>query len=245
MKERKIELIGLIGLTLCVSAMIVYMWTTTADVNKISKRLDNLETKLEQVSSGINTLTETAKELESIKADITTLKDNGKTYTEQIEGVSESITKLQKELKDKVEDLNKKIKAVEEAKAEKKALEVEMLAAAVPDPGYVETSYTAPAGSGLTPTSGINNFNGHTESWYNLPMDGVIQQARNFGIEGEYWVNPENGVKMYGDYVICACNYDIYPIGSLVETSFGTGISLDTGAFIAWNPTNVDIAVSW
>ena len=82
MKERKIELIGLIGLTLCVSAMIVYMWTTTADVNKISKRLDNLETKLEQVSSGINTLTETAKELESIKADITTLKDNGKTYTE-------------------------------------------------------------------------------------------------------------------------------------------------------------------
>ena len=58
-------------------------------------------------------------------------------------------------------------------------------------------------------------------------------------------MNPENGVKMYGDYVICACNYDIYPIGSLVETSFGTGISLDTGAFIAWNPTNVDIAVSW
>ncbi len=244
MKERKIELIGLIGLILCVSAMIVYMWTTTADVNKISKRLDNLETKLEQVSSGINTLTETTKELECIKADITTLKDNGKAYTEQIEGVSDSITKLQKELKDKVEDLNKKIKAVEEAKAEKKALEVEMLAAAVPDPGYVETSYTAPTGGCLTPSGGVYNGPSGLETYYNLPMDGVIEQARNFGIEGEYWVR-DDGVKMYGDYVICACNRDIYPLGSLVETSFGTGISLDTGAFVAWNPTNVDIATSW
>ncbi len=244
MKERKIELLGLIGLILCVSAMIVYMWTTTADVNKISKRLDNLEAKLEQVSSGINTLTETTKELESIKADINTLKDNGKTYTEQIEGVSDSITKLQKELKDKVEDLNKKIKAVEEAKAEKKALEVEMLAAAVSDPGYVETSYTAPTGGCLTPSGGVYNGPSGLETYYNLPMDGVIEQARNFGIEGEYWVR-DDGVKMYGDYVICACNRDIYPLGSLVETSFGTGISLDTGAFVAWNPTNVDIATSW
>lgn len=244
MKERKIELLGLIGLTLCVSAMIVYMWTTTADVNKISKRLDNLETKLEQVSSGINTLTETAKELESIKADITTLKDNGKTYTEQIEGVSESITKLQKELKDKVEELNKKIKAVEEAKAEKKALEVEMLAAAVPDPGYVETSYTTPTGGCLTPSGGVYYYGDQKETYYNLPMDGVIQQARNFGIEGEYWVR-EDGVKMYGDYVICACNRDVHPMGSLVETSLGTGISLDTGGFAAGNPNQCDIATSW
>jgi len=178
-------------------------------------------------------------ELESIKADLKAVKENGETYTKQIEGVSESITKLQKDLKDKVEDLNKKIKAVEEAKAEKKAAEQAVITASYePTPAY------NPPVSGLTPTSGINNFNGHTESYYNLPMEKVIEQARNFGIEGEYWVR-DDGVKMYGDYVICACNRDIYPLGSLVETSFGTGISLDTGSFVAWNPTNVDIGVSW
>ena len=244
MKERKIELLGLIGLMLCAAGMIVYMFTNSADVKKISNRLTDLETKLEKVSSGINNLTETTKELESIKADINTLKDNGKAYTEQIEGVSESITKLQKDLKDKVEDLNKKIKAVEEAKAEKEALEVEMLAAAVPDPGYVETSYTAPTGGCLTPSGGVYYYGDQKETYYNLPMDGVIQQARNFGIEGEYWVR-DDGVKMYGDYVICACNRDVHPMGSLVETSLGTGISLDTGGFAAGNPTQIDVATQW
>jgi hypothetical protein len=29
-------------------------------------------------------------------------------------------------------------------------------------------------------------------------MEKVIEHARNFGIEGEYWVR-DDGVKMYGD----------------------------------------------
>lgn len=239
MKEGKFEIVFLIFLSMFVFGTLGSIWMHGSEIDKANKKLEALEIKIEEVSSGINTLTETTKELESIKADITTLKDNGKAYTNQIEGVSDSITKLQKELKDKVKELNDKIKAVEEAKAEKKAAEQAVITASYePTPAY------NPPVSGLTPTSGINNFNGHTESYYNLPMDGVIQQARNFGIEGEYWVR-DDGVKMYGDYVICACNRDIYPLGSLVETSFGTGISLDTGSFVAWNPTNVDIGVSW
>ena len=244
MKERKLEIAFLIFLSMFVFGTLGSIWIHSSEIDKANKKLEALETKLEQVSSGINNLTETTKELESIKADITTLKDNGKAYTEQIEGVSESITKLQKDLKDKVEDLNKKIKAVEEAKAEKEALEVEMLAAAVPDPGYVETSYTAPTDGCLTPSGGVYYYGDQKETYYNLPMDGVIQQARNFGIEGEYWVR-EDGVKMYGDYVICACNRDVHPMGSLVETSLGTGISLDTGGFAESNPYQVDLGVAW
>lgn len=223
-------LIGLVG----------FMWSSIKADSDRQADIEELTVKVMDLQTTINDHgTATKAELESIKADLKKVKENGETYTKQIEGVSESVTKLQKELKDKVEELNEKIKAVEEAKAEKKAAEQAVITASYePTPAY------NPPVSGLTPTSGINNFNGHTESYYNLPMDGVIQQARNFGIEGEYWVR-DDGVKMYGDYVICACNRDIYPLGSLVETSFGTGISLDTGSFVAWNPTNVDIGVSW
>ena len=69
-------------------------------------------------------------------------------------------------------------------------------------------------------------------------------QAQNNGIYGEYWIRSD-GCKMYGDYIILACNRDVHPMGSLVETSLGTGISLDTGAFADTNPLQVDVAVNW
>lgn len=211
---------------------------------------DNKETsdRLKQITKDVQDIKDSFEayktineaELESIKADIKAVKENGETYTEQIEGVSESITKLQKDLKDKVEDLNKKIKAVEEAKAEKKAAEQAVITASYePTPAY-----NPPTGGCLTPSGGVHNGPSGLETYYNLPMDGVIQQARNFGIEGEYWVR-DDGVKMYGDYVILACNRDVHPMGTLVETSLGTGISLDTGGFAEGNPTQCDIAVSW
>ena len=210
------------------------------------KRYQVLESNVQALRKSIDDLDKDIKEqFESVNVELDKLKENDKAHTDQINGLNEMIELLKKDLQNKEKELKQKIDEVEQAKAEKKAREAEMLVASYPDPGYSEVSYTAPSGSGLNTTSGINNFNGHTESYYNLNMDRVITQARNFGIEGEYWVNPENGVKMYGDYVICACNRDIYPLGSLVETSFGTGISLDTGAFVAWNPTNVDIATAW
>lgn len=99
-------------------------------------------------------------------------------------------------------------------------------------------------GDCLTATGGVYWYGDQKETWYNLPMEGVIEQAQNNGIYGEYWIR-DDGVKMYGDYIMCACNRDVHPIGSLVETSLGTGISLDTGAFADVNPTQVDIAVGW
>lgn len=205
------------------------------------KRYQVLESNVQALRQSIDDLDKDIKEqFEGVNAELDKLKENDKAHTDQINGLNEMIELLKKDLQNKEKELKQKIDEVEQAKAEKKAVEQAVITASYePTPAY------NPPVSGLTPTSGINNFNGHTESYYNLPMEKVIEQARNFGIEGEYWVNPENGVKMYGDYVMCACNYDIYPIGSLVETSFGTGISLDTGAFIAWNPTNVDIATSW
>ena len=88
----------------------------------------------------------------------------------------------------------------------------------------------------LTPSGGVNSFNGNTETYYNLDMSGVIANAQNMGIQGEYWVR-DDGVKMYGDYVIVASQHDK---GTIIDTSLGTGIVLD------YCPAGtVDIATSW
>lgn len=88
----------------------------------------------------------------------------------------------------------------------------------------------------LTKQGGVNWYNGRKETYYNLDMSGVIKNAQNMGIQGNYWVR-DDGVKMYGEHVIVA-SQDAK--GSIVETSLGTGIVLD------YCPAGtVDVAVTW
>ncbi|MBQ3441180.1 hypothetical protein IJG27_02595 [Candidatus Saccharibacteria bacterium] len=82
------------------------------------------------------------------------------------------------------------------------------------------------------------------ETYYNLNMNRVVSNMHNMGFEGEYWVR-DDGVKMFGDYVMVAANLDVHPRGSLVETSLGTGIVCDTGRFAKTNHHQLDIATSW
>ena len=96
----------------------------------------------------------------------------------------------------------------------------------------------------LSAASGVNYFGDQKETYYNLPMDVVVNVAKQRGIAGEYSVR-EDGVKMMGEYIIIAANQTVHPYGSLVETSLGTGIVLDTGGFALTNPNQVDIAVNW
>lgn len=116
-------------------------------------------------------------------------------------------------------------RAEAEAAEKKKALEQQ------------QQTYSAPSGGGvLTPSSGVNWFNGRKETYYNLNMSGVVANAKNMGIEGDYWVRGD-GVKMYGGYVIVAAQMDK---GTIIDTSLGTGIVLD------YCPAGtIDIAVSW
>lgn len=241
MKEKLKTSIPYIITAAAITWMMAFGIMLLTDNKETSDRLKQITKDVQDIKDSFEAYkTINEAELESIKADIKAVKENGETYTEQIEGVSESITKLQKDLKDKVKELNEKIRSVEEAKVEKKAAEQVVITASYePTPAY-----NPPTGGCLTPSGGVHNGPSGLETYYNLPMDGVIQQARNFGIEGEYWVR-DDGVKMYGDYVILACNRDVHPMGTLVETSLGTGISLDTGGFAEGNPTQCDIAVSW
>lgn len=106
-------------------------------------------------------------------------------------------------------------------------------------------TYTPPTGSGhLTPSAGVFYGPSGKETYYNLPMGGVISIAQNAGIQGNYWERAD-GAKMYGNYIICACGFDVRPRGTIIETSLGAGICLDTGTFAYTDPYQVDLAVTW
>lgn len=100
----------------------------------------------------------------------------------------------------------------------------------------------------LSKSGGVNYFNDgtavHKETYYNLKMNKVVETAHNHGLQGEYWIR-DDGVKMFGDYVIVAANQTVHPYGSLVHTSLGIGIVLDTGEFAKDNKEQYDIAVNW
>ena len=94
----------------------------------------------------------------------------------------------------------------------------------------------------LTPKLGRIDFNGHPETFYNLSMRRIVERATKNGIIAEYWER-EDGCKMYGNYIIVATDWDKHPYGTIIETSMGDGIVLDTGTFK--NRETVDIATTW
>ena len=97
----------------------------------------------------------------------------------------------------------------------------------------------------LNAYDGVNYYNGRKETYYNLPMKRIVEKAKAKGIYGEYWVR-EDGVKMFGHYVMIAAPFDVYPYGTIVEgTSLGDAIVLDTGGFAEKNKSQIDVAVDW
>ena len=58
----------------------------------------------------------------------------------------------------------------------------------------------------------------------------VIDTARKNGFSEEkypYHIN-EYGLKMIGDYIIVSAKYEFHPYGTIIDTSLGKGIVLDT-----------------
>ena len=99
----------------------------------------------------------------------------------------------------------------------------------------------------LTQRGGVYQGPSGKETYYNLPMQGVISIMRNAGFAEEeypYWVR-QDGAKMLGEYVIVAANLQERPRGTIIETSLGQGLVCDTGEFAETNPTQLDLATDW
>jgi len=85
---------------------------------------------------------------------------------------------------------------------------------------------------------------GGKEVYYNMNMSQVVANLKSAGYEGDYWVR-DDGVKMFGSYVMVAACYSVHPYGSFVETTLGTAIVCDTGTFAYSYPQMLDVAVTW
>lgn len=106
---------------------------------------------------------------------------------------------------------------------------------------FEENIYRGPS---LTRGRGTIQGPSGKETFYNLNMNGVVSIMRRMGYDYEYWVR-DDGVKMFGNYVMVAANLKLRPRGSLIQTSLGMGIVCDTGGFAKRNPTQLDIATTW
>lgn len=100
----------------------------------------------------------------------------------------------------------------------------------------------------LTKSGGVFQGPSGKETYYNLPMGKVISNMRNLGYDVEtypFYVR-EDGAKMLGEFVMIAADYDLRPVGTVVETSLGYGLVCDTGGFASGGvTTQLDIATDW
>ena len=96
----------------------------------------------------------------------------------------------------------------------------------------------------LSPDTGRINGPSGEETYYNLDMSWCVSMMKSVGYEYEEYVR-EDGVKMFGPYVMCAANLDIRPKGTILPSSLGMAIVVDTGGFAEYNPYQLDIAVAW
>lgn len=190
-------------------------------------------------NAAVKPTTEVADEIDSLmsvasETDATASEtDAGISYIAETE--KQKAIERQEECKKFKEDLRRK----QEEEAARKAEEEQKKQAAVEAVAEPQT------GTGvLNRTLGTVMGPSGKETFYNLDMSGVIAIMQSMGYYADYWVR-EDGVKMYGDYIMVAANLSIRPKGTIVQTSLGMGIVVDTGGFAATNPYQLDIATTW
>lgn len=106
------------------------------------------------------------------------------------------------------------------------------------------TSNSSSSGNVLNSQNGTVYGPGGRETYYNLDMSGIVQIMQSYGYNAQYWVR-DDGVKMYGDYIMVAADLSQHPRGSIVQTSLGTGMVCDTGGFVYTTDVAYDIATTW
>jgi hypothetical protein len=106
-----------------------------------------------------------------------------------------------------------------------------------------EAAAQVSAPSGLTKYKGVVYGPSGKETYYNLNMSRIVDIMHASGISGDYWVR-DDGCKMLGNYIMVAADLSVHPRGSLVETSLGTAMVCDTGAF-AGGSVQLDVATAW
>ena len=246
--------------TVFIAAMILFCFITTMDGIKERRQIKDLQDQITELASksdaGLNNVN---RKIADMKIETTKATDKVRFTEERMKKELASMTDAMEDLRD---DLEYEIDNITtEAPQEEIINETTEETGIVGSAMAIKTEHTyieeledsdnpkqeknpVPSGAHLTKEGGVFTFEGHTETYYNLDMSVVVQVAQSKGIAGEYHVRSD-GAKMLGDYIMVAADYSVHPYGSLVNTSLGMGIVVDTGGFIAWNPQNIDISCAW
>lgn len=92
----------------------------------------------------------------------------------------------------------------------------------------------------LTKDGGVFMGPSGKETWYNKPMGRCIDMMSDQGWSLDDYNVREDGVKMLGDYIMCAADTNIYPKGTMTETSLGIAMVVDH-----CEAGNIDICTTW
>lgn len=196
--------------------------------------------------AGVRPTTEVADEIDSLMS-VATVTDA--TASETDAGTDAGISYIAETEKQKAierqEEREKFMNDLRRQQEEEAARKAEEEQKRQEEQAVVEAAVEPQTGTGvLNRTLGTVIGPSGKETFYNLDMSGVIAIMQSMGYYADYWVR-EDGVKMYGDYIMVAANLNIRPKGTLVQTSLGMGIVVDTGGFAATNPYQLDIATTW
>ncbi|MDD6258010.1 MAG: hypothetical protein PUA69_01965 [Erysipelotrichaceae bacterium] len=235
---------------------------------KSDQLLDEYQKAEETLKKDRDTLNQQKQEVQNTENDILAKSYAMQVEKEQLEAQKQELSAQYASTSDDINDLSEEEKKLrenqetarknyEKALAEKKAAEEAAAKKAAEEKAKAdaEKAKAAAANNTTTDSSGWNGkklsrssgtITGPSgkETYYNLPMNGVIKILKGAGIPGDYWVRSD-GVKMYGSYILVAADQSLHPLGSIVETSLGQGIVGDTGTFIYVNHNQIDIAVTW
>ena len=195
---------------------------------------------------------EESKKEESSKAEESKKEESSKTEESKKEESSKA-EESKKEESSKIEESKAEESKAEESKAEESSVAEEP---AEPEPEPEPEPQDPVDDSPLNAYMGVNYYNGHKETYYNMYMGGLIDAMNRGGWAyndcinkdiidnildtSGYWIRSD-GCKMFGGYIILAASEYEYSRGSIVSTSLGTGIVLDRGV----GPGVIDIAVNW
>jgi hypothetical protein len=113
----------------------------------------------------------------------------------------------------------------------------------IPFDVYEVETVSGPMSEHLTRSGGVFEGPSGTEKYYNLNMSKCVSIMNDLGYSYEYWVR-DDGVKMFGEYVMCATDTYVYPKGTILETSLGTAMVVDH-CVAAENSFMIDICVTW
>lgn len=252
--------------TALIASMILFCWIVSMDGIRQRKQIKDLQDQITELASktdaGVNNV---SKKVLDLMYTTTQTESRVKFIKEDLASMTDAMEEQRTELQTEIEEVRQQMtteqitEQIEEPIAESDGDPYKVAAASImkidkehggimeiddEEIKHIDDPNPVPTGPHLTPASGVFEFEGHTETYYNLPMDVVVQVAHSKGICGEYHVRSD-GAKMLGDYIMVAACYDIHPYGSLINTSLGMGIVVDTGGFVSWNPTGCDLACDW